>query len=286
MKQLLREKIIALIHSGDLRRYFRERQNDIPDIMYFQTIGVAPVSLKLKKRLMTQCANDAETDDETREFAEATVKEVAGAFSRLYHPIEGNIFVAEQYAMHEIGGHNMDIRTKHTDVELMKNFEAVKAHMDQRKYWDWADRAGETFFGFDNRQIERKLAMQISIYAKMDMERLIRRGFPQNTAVICFYDSCENPPDYSSVTENVIRVPLDDFQTDLPQAKEIADFIHRTHEEGKNIMCQCEKGRNRSAGCAAAILEYYCHDGQIIFNENKYAPDEMVYYAVLNALEE
>ena len=128
--------------------------------------------------------------------------------------------------------------------------------------------------------------MYISIYAKTDMERLIRKGFPKETAVICFYDPCENHLDYNGITKNVIYVPLDDFQTDLPQADEIAAFIRMAYREGQNIICQCKKGRNRSAGCAAAILEHYYHNGQTVFHDERYAPDEMVYYAVLNALDE
>lgn len=88
-----------------------------------------------------------------------------------------------------------------------------------------------------------------------------------------------------SVAEDVIYIPLDDFQTDLPQADMIADFVLKAMKKEHNIICQCEKGQNRSAGCAAAIMEYYYKDGQSLFDDDWYSPDEMVYYKLLDALE-
>lgn len=127
--------------------------------------------------------------------------------------------------------------------------------------------------------------MTVLIYSRSSAERLIQNHFPDNTAVICFYDPDGTHLDYSGIAEDVIYIPLDDFQTDLPQADMITDFIRRAESQKQNIICQCEKGQNRSAGCAAAIMEYYHNNGQSVFDDDRYSPDEMVYYAVLNALD-
>ena len=125
----------------------------------------------------------------------------------------------------------------------------------------------------------------IKIHSRSSMARQIARHFPNNTAIICFYDPCGTHIDYGSFTEDVIYVPFDDFQTDLPQAGQIAAFIHKMMKKGRNIICQCEKGQSRSAGCAAAIMQHYYHTGQSVFDNDQYRPDEMVYYSVLDALE-
>lgn len=125
-----------------------------------------------------------------------------------------------------------------------------------------------------------------TICSRKEAERLLRENFPERTVVISFYDSDgEAPVDYSGKADNVLYVPLDDFQTELPEAERIARFINDAKANGLNIICQCESGQSRSAGCAAAILEYYCHMGQSVFDSDQYRPDEMVYYSVLDALE-
>lgn len=126
----------------------------------------------------------------------------------------------------------------------------------------------------------------VKAFSRDNMEWHIRkRRFPHNTDVICFYDPDGTHIDYSGIAEDVICIPLADFQTDLPQADMIADFVRRIMKKEHNIICQCEKGQSRSAGCAAAIMEYYYKDGQSIFDNEWYSPDEMIYYAVLNALD-
>lgn len=127
--------------------------------------------------------------------------------------------------------------------------------------------------------------MNISICSRTAAKMLLQKEFPKNTSVICFYDPDGTYLDYSGYAAEVIYIPLDDFKTDLPQVDMIVDFIRRAESRKQNIICQCEKGQNRSAGCAAAIMEYYHNNGQSVFDDNRYRPDEMVYYAVLNALD-
>ena len=128
--------------------------------------------------------------------------------------------------------------------------------------------------------------MNVKICSRKEAERLLNHGFPADSAVISFYDSDSAPRvDYQKKADSVLYVPLDDFQTELTQAKEIAKFICTAKAKGLNFICQCESGQNRSAGCAAAILEHYQHTGQSVFDNDRYHPDEMIYYAVLDALE-
>lgn len=134
--------------------------------------------------------------------------------------------------------------------------------------------------------------MKIAIYSRKSIEYLLQNNFPQNTAVISFYDHDKfntdknyKLVDYSKKADHVLYIPLDDFQTELPEADKIAEFVYSAKSKELQIICQCESGQNRSSGCAAAIMEHFNQAGNSIFNDDRYHPDEMVYYAVLDALE-
>jgi hypothetical protein len=71
----------------------------------------------------------------------------------------------------------------------------------------------------------------------------------------------------------------------FPEAPELADFINKTFLAGMDIICQCEYGQSRSAGCAAAILEHFYRRGIDIFADYKYYPNQVVYHKVFDALE-
>lgn len=128
--------------------------------------------------------------------------------------------------------------------------------------------------------------MEVSVYSRLEIESLIEDLYLDDIAVISFYNPGDQPVDYKEYNDNVLFVPLDDFQTELPQAYDIAEFVHNARKNGSDIICQCEMGRNRSAGCAAAIMKYYNKNGQEIFDDDRYRPDKKVYYEVLKALEE
>lgn len=132
--------------------------------------------------------------------------------------------------------------------------------------------------------------MKIKICSRKAIERLLQGQFPEHTAVISFYNppytyGSHSPVDYAGKAERLFQIALDDFQTSMPEAADLVKFIDSAISDGLNIICQCESGQNRSAGCAAAILEHYSHTGQVVFDSDKYRPDEMVYYSVLDALE-
>lgn len=134
--------------------------------------------------------------------------------------------------------------------------------------------------------------LDVKICSRKIVENHSDIGLPQNNAVISFYDPDKYNTDksyalvdYSGKADSVLYIPLDDFQTELPEAGKIAEFVYSAKSKGLQIICQCESGQNRSAGCAAAILEHFNQAGDSIFSNDRYHPDEMVYYAVLDELE-
>lgn len=146
--------------------------------------------------------------------------------------------------------------------------------------------------------------MTVSIYSRQAIEHLIASGnFPQNTAVIIFHDPLETAPegyrpvDYSSVTDTVFYAAVPDLDWDafeddpaglqafFPEAGAVADFILQAHKNGQDLICQCDYGQSRSAGCAMAVLEYFDHAGKEIFADPRYYPNQLVFGKVLSALQ-
>lgn len=146
--------------------------------------------------------------------------------------------------------------------------------------------------------------MKVSIYSREKIEKIIDTDFPKNTAVISFYDPkgirSDNltPVDYKNKTEMIYQVALYDidfeylykynltYDTYLHEAKEIAEFIYKAKEKGFDIICQCQYGQSRSAGCAAAILEHFEKNGISIFANYNYYPNQVVFNKMLKALDE
>ena len=144
--------------------------------------------------------------------------------------------------------------------------------------------------------------MNITIHSRKSIIKLLRTNFPANTVVISFYDPPEEgeKPRMIPFTEwaklNVFQIPLDDISFDataehkvnygsyFPEADALAAFILEAAREGRDIICQCEDGRSLSAGCAAAIHEYLFGDGVFVFADYRYAPNQMVFHKVYNAL--
>lgn len=146
--------------------------------------------------------------------------------------------------------------------------------------------------------------MKVSIYSREKIEKIIDTDFPKNTAVISFYDPkgirSDNltPVDYKNKAEMIYQVALYDidfeylykynltYDTYLPEAKEIAEFIYKAKEKGCDIICQCQYGQSRSAGCAAAILEHFENNGISIFADYRYYPNQVVFNKIFDALQE
>lgn len=146
--------------------------------------------------------------------------------------------------------------------------------------------------------------MNINIYSRKAVEKLLQDGFPDNVAVVSFYnpttkrtDEGYNPIDYFSRTDRVFQVAIHDidqeilgdygltYDTYFPEADDLAKFIYAAKVDGLDIICQCEYGQSRSAACAAAILEHFYKSGISIFADYRYYPNQMVYHKVFDALE-
>lgn len=128
--------------------------------------------------------------------------------------------------------------------------------------------------------------MNIKIYSREAMEKLLNKGIPDNTAIISFYDPKSKrtpksyvPVNYSGKCNHVFQIGLYDidieilgdyglaYDTYLPEADDLAQFIYDAKQANLDIICQCEYGQSRSAACAAAIAEH--------FNKNRiYRVDE------------
>ncbi len=75
------------------------------------------------------------------------------------------------------------------------------------------------------------------------------------------------------------------YETYFPEVNKLARFIYVAYANGLDIICQCEYGKSRSAGCAAAILEYFYEGGISVFIDYRRYPNQVVYHKVFDALE-
>lgn len=144
--------------------------------------------------------------------------------------------------------------------------------------------------------------MKISIYSRSNIEKLIEGDFPEKTVVISFYDPVgirsdnEQPVDYKGKAEMLFQVAVYDiditvlkdygltYDTYLPEADKLAEFIKNAYDNGLDIICQCQYGQSRSAACAAAIEEYYNKNGISIFADYRYYPNQVEYHKIFEAL--
>ena len=147
--------------------------------------------------------------------------------------------------------------------------------------------------------------MTVKIYSRKVVEALLSKGNLENTAIISFHDPVGRGrrclEDYESIDftgkcDRVMQIALHDLdpealsdfglsvETYFPEAYALAEFIYKAKEDGLDIICQCEYGQSRSAGCAAAILEHFEGRGIDVFTDYRYYPNQLVYHKVFDAL--
>lgn len=146
--------------------------------------------------------------------------------------------------------------------------------------------------------------MKVSVYSRAEVEKMIADGiFPKNTAVISFYDpkikhidSDYDCVDYYGYADEVFYSELDDldigyltkkglsYDVYFPEVDELAEYIYYAYNNSMDIICQCEYGQSRSAGCAAAILQHFYGKGIDIFADYRRYPNQVVYHKVFDAL--
>lgn len=144
--------------------------------------------------------------------------------------------------------------------------------------------------------------MKVTIHSRESIEELLETGFPENTVVIRFYDiellldKKFSPISFQNKPQRIFQIPLLDIDMDeleyynftydtfFTEADELAEFIYSAVSDDLDIICQCEYGQSRSAGCAAAILEYFEGNGISVFSDYRYYPNKLVYHKLLEAL--
>jgi hypothetical protein len=147
--------------------------------------------------------------------------------------------------------------------------------------------------------------MTVKIYSRKVMEALLSKENLENTAIISFHDPVGRgrryledyqPIDFTGKCDCVMQIALHDLDpealadfdltedTYFPEADELAEFIYKAKEDGLDIICQCEYGQSRSAGCAAAILQHFSKNGIDVFTDYRYYPNQLVYHKIFDAL--
>jgi len=139
--------------------------------------------------------------------------------------------------------------------------------------------------------------MNVRIMSRQDIEKKKWYAFfSEKTAVVSFYsERLGSQVDYSKCSAKVLHIPLEDIDYDdlacaddiaffFTQAAETAEFIHSAVRDGCDIVCVCEDGVGVSAGCAAAVLEFYEGCGMAVFANEKYFANKLVYQKVFDAL--
>ena len=151
-----------------------------------------------------------------------------------------------------------------------------------------------------------KRKMKITICSRKTICDLIKNDSLKSSAVISFCDPPDSrkrfrdenycPVNLNGLCARVLYVcvydldieALSDFgltpDTYYTEAKEVAEFVKKAVSDGLEIVCQCEYGQSRSAGCAAAILQYYEKDGISVFANYKYYPNHLIYNKTYSAL--
>ena len=148
--------------------------------------------------------------------------------------------------------------------------------------------------------------MTVKIYSREAILKKIANNTLQNKVVISFHDPVGRgrrcledyqPIDFTGKCDRVMQIAIHDLDPDalvdfglsvdsyFPEADELAEFIYKAKEDGLDIICQCEYGQSRSAGCAAAILQHFDGRGIDVFVDYRYYPNQLVYHKVFDALE-
>ena len=152
--------------------------------------------------------------------------------------------------------------------------------------------------------------MKIIIKSRQEIEALSNKPFSNRTALISITDVNDFPVKLTNHPEFLIRVSFDDVDNDVIVdevrgrgnedeikmieekyhmftdniANEIAKFYLSHCDKTDLLICQCEHGQSRSAAIAAAILEFRARKGIIVFSDDRYYPNKVVFRKLLRAL--
>lgn len=151
--------------------------------------------------------------------------------------------------------------------------------------------------------------MTVEIMSRETLTKLAKEPFADNTAIISITDSEDEDVLLCHQPDHILRLKFDDVSDEIfeellgrkpnvremhqlakkfhmlgnSQTQQMADFILSLKNKG-TLICQCEYGESRSAGVAAAVLEYYYRKGINIFADARYYPNKHVYRKLLGSL--
>lgn len=160
--------------------------------------------------------------------------------------------------------------------------------------------------------------LKIEIHSLENIEARASLPFTAHTILISMGDTDSEPPRLQNKPDHILCLTFDDItlqevkeEFKLPQsiassdkklvkyllahnvhifsdeqARKIAGFVLRYKRETELLICQCHYGQSRSAGCAAAITEYFNGNGIDIFADDRFYPNKLVYRKVFKALKE
>ena len=144
--------------------------------------------------------------------------------------------------------------------------------------------------------------MKVEIHSIQSLKRRAHKPFAPDTALISIGDFGKELPLLEYKPAHILRMEFDDVtpsEIDYEsseryafrlfseeQANQIADFVYRYWESRGTLLCQCHYGQSRSAAVAAAIKEYFYHNGIEIFadEQERYCPNVYVFRLTLRAL--
>lgn len=139
--------------------------------------------------------------------------------------------------------------------------------------------------------------MKVHIMSRAEIEELIKHDALFGVDVISFQDTNDMKKiDFRGLPHRVFSVALDDLEYDelesegltydtyFPEADDLAQFIREAITSNREIICQCECGQGRSAGCAAAILEAVYNKGIEIFSDYRYFPNKVIYHKLVDKI--
>lgn len=132
----------------------------------------------------------------------------------------------------------------------------------------------------------------IYICSKKELDKYL--GLDNPFLISFLDDESDKRKDISFSDTHFVKIPDIEFdeleeygytyETFISDADVLADKINNAINEKRDIICQCEYGESRSAGCAAAILEHYYGEGIEVFANYKYLPSKLVYNRVIDEL--
>ena len=136
--------------------------------------------------------------------------------------------------------------------------------------------------------------MKLKIYSRKDLIHAVKcHDIDSKTAVISFYDKETEPVSLDGTGGRVFSVELNDLDISelkdayyhfFDEASEAAEFVIRAVNDGCTLIFQCECGMSRSAGCAAAVTEFFEGSSTAIFADPKYCPNLAVFHKMYYAL--